>query len=131
MEETVREALKVIFEALKTGKVERFAQFIAPEVVWEVPGRSIFSGEYRGPDGCARLILQRRELAGNSLRPFGDDIGITPHHGVLMYAVRAERNGRQHLSHEIMVAGYGPNGIEAIHHYIYELYEFDEFWSEP
>lgn len=25
--------------------------------------------------------------------------------------------------------GYGPKGIEAIHDYIYELHEFDEFWS--
>ncbi len=48
-----------------------------------------------------------------------------------MYAVRAERNGRQHLSHEIIVAGYGSQGIEAIHHYIYDLHAFDDFWSGP
>jgi uncharacterized membrane protein YphA (DoxX/SURF4 family) len=28
-------------------------------------------------------------------------------------------------------AGYGSKGIEAIHDYIYELHEFDEFWSGP
>jgi uncharacterized membrane protein YphA (DoxX/SURF4 family) len=28
-------------------------------------------------------------------------------------------------------AGYGPKGIEAIHDYIYELHEFDEFWLRP
>jgi hypothetical protein len=28
-------------------------------------------------------------------------------------------------------AGYGPKGIEAIHDFIYELHEFDEFWSGP
>ncbi len=28
-------------------------------------------------------------------------------------------------------AGCGPKGIEAIHDYIYELHEFDEFWSRP
>jgi hypothetical protein len=28
-------------------------------------------------------------------------------------------------------AGYGPKGIEAIHDYIYELHEFDDFWSGP
>ncbi len=40
-----------------------------------------------------------------------------------MYAVRAERNGRRHPSHEILVAGYGSKGIE--------VHKFDEFWLGP
>ncbi len=82
MEETVREALKVIFEALKTGNVERFAQFIAPEVVWEMPGRSVFSGEHRGPTRALGLFFSG---ASSQATVFGHSVTISESHPTTVF----------------------------------------------
>jgi hypothetical protein len=127
-EQQVRDALVVVFEAIKTGKFDRLDAAIHPSTYWELPGKSRFAGHYVGPEVCARFIARRRAASPDRFQPFGEDIAITPFHGVLMFAVRTEVAGQQLMTHEIVVAGYGEEHIEAIHHYIYELDAFDAFW---
>ncbi len=128
-EEDVRSALLSIFQALKTGDSDPFKSFITNETYWEVAGKSPFAGKYVGPDECARIILARRGRSDPPLEPFGEDIAVSPYHGILMFAARGHRHQRTHLSHEIIVAGYGPDSFAGIHHYIYQLHKFDAFWT--
>jgi hypothetical protein len=118
----------VILEALRTGDLSRLASAIHPATYWEVPGKSRFAGQYAGPAACAQFIIARRASASDRFEVFGDDMGITPFHGVLMFAVRSRSAGRELTTHEIIVAGYGQDHLQGIHHYIYELDAFDAFW---
>lgn len=123
-------ALHSIFHAFQTGDTGGLKAFMSPDTSWEVPGRSEFSGKYIGPEECISMIEKRRRCSTPQLDVFGEDIATTTHHGVLMFAVTDHRASKRLTSHEIIVAGHGKYAINEIHHYIYELHEFDTFWKD-
>jgi hypothetical protein len=127
-EHQVRTSLLILLEALRTGDLTRLGQAIHPATYWAFPGKSRFAGQYAGPQACAQFINARRSASSQRFQLFGEDIGITPFHGVLMFAVRSRLGDQEITSHEILVAGYGEEHFAGIHHYIYELDAFDAFW---
>ena len=128
-EHQVRTCLLILLEALRTGDLARLDQAIHPATYWEFPGQSPFAGQYAGPKACAQFIQSRRNSSEQGFHLSGDDIGMTPFHGILLFALRSRHGDRELLSHEILVAGYGRDHIEGIHHYVYELDAFDAFWA--
>lgn len=126
----VEKALRSFFHAFASGETDALRKYLNEETYWEVPGRSRFSGRYLGPDACIRIIKARRERSEPPLRVFGRDVAVTDFHGVVMFAVTGHRDSNSFTSHEIVVAGYDDqDAFRGIHHYVYELNEFDVFWE--
>ena len=131
-EQQVRSALLILLDAIRIGDLSRFDQAVHSSTYWEFPGKSRFSGQYAGPKACSLFITARRNASAERFQVFGEDMGITPFHGILAFAVRSRRSAQELTTHEILVAGYGEDHFEGIHHYIYELDAFDAFWPpEP
>jgi hypothetical protein len=94
-----------------------------------VLGRSVLAGKHQGSEEIAKFIRNWHDKSAGSLQPFGEDISISDHHGVLMYAVRAQCRDEAFVSHEIIVGGLGEDAIEIHFLYVFEHHKFDEFWS--
>jgi ketosteroid isomerase-like protein len=118
-----------LFESFNRGDAEELAAFIGDSVALRIPGESTLAGTYLGLASIASLFRKRMELATGSLVFFGKDVAVSEHHGVLLYAAEAQRDGKSFLSHELVVAGVDAGRISILFLYVFEWDAFDRFWT--
>src|SRR3989442_3676983 len=90
-EELIRAGLK----AFGSGDVESMRQFFAPDVIWHVPGRSQFSGDYKGQDEVLGLFARLFEFTGGTFRLDVHHVMANDEHGVGLSTPTAERGGKR------------------------------------
>ena len=98
-EELIRAGLK----AFGSGDVESMRQFFAPDVVWHVPGRSQFSGDYKGQDETLGLFARLFEFTGGTFRLDVHDVLANDEHGVVLSIATAERGGKRLSSKSVQI----------------------------
>ena len=126
-EELLREA----FAAFQRGDMEALqTRYFADDIRYHVAGRSPVSGDYEGTAQVLGLFGRLFELSGGTLRIELHDVLANDEHGVALFALRAERAGRQLNDNEILISHPTPDGKAA------EVWTvssnpdaFDEFWS--
>jgi uncharacterized protein len=126
-EELLREA----FAAFQQGDLAALQnKYFAADIRYHVAGRSLISGDYQGIDEVFGFFGRLFELSEGSLRLDLHDVVANDQHGVALFAVHAERNGRQLADNEILIAHPGPDGKAAeIWTQPADQYASDEFWS--
>jgi ketosteroid isomerase-like protein len=86
--------IKRLITAIATRNREDFAACLAPNVVLHVPGSTLISGTFRGFDEVMEALARVSEMSGESLRIRLHDVLANDQHGIVMYDVSAQRDGK-------------------------------------
>jgi uncharacterized protein len=126
-EDLLREA----FAAFQRGDLAALqSKYFAEDIRYHVPGRSQISGDYEGIDEVFGFFGRLFELSGGTLRLEVHDVLANDEHGVALYTVRAEREGRELVDNEVLIAHPTPDGKAAeVWTQSADQYAYDEFWS--
>jgi len=126
-EELLREA----FAAFQQGDLAALqSKYFAADIRYHVAGRSSISGDYQGIDEVFAFFGRLFEISGGTLRLELHDVLANDQHGVALFAVHAEREGRLFAGNEILIGHLSPDGkaTEVWTHPV-DQYASDEFWS--
>src|SRR5438445_2887869 len=124
-EELIRAGLK----AFGSGDVESMRQFFAPDVIWHVPGRSQFSGDYKGQDEVLGLFARLFEFTGGTFRLDVHDVLANEEHGVVLSTATAERGGKRLNDNGVQVLHLRDGKVTESWLHPGDLYAADEFFS--
>lgn len=99
--------VRAMHAAFLAGDLTAVAGFFAGDAVWELPGRGVLAGEYKGPEAIVGFLARAFELSGGTLRLdlyslAGDDWGA-----LHVQRVTAEHGGRrldcvEALAHQVV-----------------------------
>jgi len=105
-------------------------KFFAEDVRYHVSGRSPLSGVYDGVDQVLGLFIHLFELSGGTLSLELHDVLANDEHAVLLYAISAERDGKQLHRNEVTIAHIGPDGrVTEAWLQSSDQHAVDQFWS--
>jgi ketosteroid isomerase-like protein len=98
--------IRTVVEEFQRGDLAAVATHFAPDAVWELPGRGVLAGEYKGPEAIVGFLARSFELSGGTLRLEVMDVLASPTGGAHVQRVTADHQGRrldcvEILAHEI------------------------------
>lgn len=73
--------VRTLIDEFSRGDLAAVATHFAPDAVWELPGRGVLAGEYKGPDAIIGFLARSFELSGGTLRLQVMDV-LAGQHGV-------------------------------------------------
>jgi ketosteroid isomerase-like protein len=125
------ELLRESFAAFQRGDMEALQNtYFAEDIKYHVAGRSQVAGDYEGVGAVLGLFARLFELSGGTLTVELHDVVANDDHGVALFALRAERNGRTLDDNEILTAHPTADGKAAeVWTVTNDPYGFDEFWG--
>ena len=96
-----------LIEEFLSGDLTAVATHFAPDAVWELPGRGVLAGEYKGPEAIVGFLARSFELSGGTLRLQVIDVLASESGAAHVQRVSAEHQGRrldcvEVLAHEIV-----------------------------
>jgi ketosteroid isomerase-like protein len=74
---------------------EAVAGCLAEDVVLNVPGTTLVSGRFQGREEVLEALGRFAEMGGERLRVRLHDVLANETHGIVMYDVKAERDGKE------------------------------------
>jgi ketosteroid isomerase-like protein len=87
--------VKTMVTAIATRDRETVIECMTHDVVLHVPGRTLVSGTFKGRDDVIEALERLAVLGGERLRIRLHDVLANDQHGIVMYDVKAERDGRE------------------------------------
>ena len=125
------ELLRQAFAAFQRGDMEALqTRYFADDIRYHVSGRSPVSGDYEGTAQVLGLFGRLFELSGGTLRIELHDVVANDEHGVALFTLHAEREGRQLDDNEVLVSHATADSKAAeIWTQAGDQYAVDEFWS--
>ncbi|MGO8959663.1 MAG: nuclear transport factor 2 family protein [Streptosporangiaceae bacterium] len=125
------ELLQQAFAAFQRGDMEALqTRYFADDIRYHVSGRSPVSGDYEGTAQVLGLFGRLFELSGGTLRIELHDVVANDEHGVALFTLHAEREGRQLDDNEVLISHPTPDGKAAeVWTQAGDQYAVDEFWS--
>ncbi|MGB9376224.1 MAG: nuclear transport factor 2 family protein [Mycobacteriales bacterium] len=98
--------IRTMVDEFRRGELDRVATHFAPDAVWDLPGRGVLAGTYKGPDEIVGFLARAFELSGGTLSVEVMDVLASEAGGCHVQHVTAHRDGRQLdcvevLAHEI------------------------------
>lgn len=123
------EALRKAYEAASRGDIEPVRNILADEIVWHLPGRNQFSGDYSGKEAVFDVFERRREFAGPSFAMEVHDVLANDDHVVDLLVMRAERGGRSLHYRSVGVYNMRDGKIVEAWAHNDDQNAVDEFWS--
>ena len=123
--------LREAFAAFMRGDLEALqTKYFAEDIRYHVAGRSQIAGDYEGIGEVLGFFGRLFELSGGTLRLEVHDVVANDEHGVALFKVLAERDGKQLADDEILIAHPTADGKAAeIWTQSTDVYTSDEFWS--
>jgi ketosteroid isomerase-like protein len=123
--------LREAFAAFMRGDLEALqTKYFAEDIRYHVAGRSQIAGDYEGIGDVLGFFGRLFELSGGTLRLELHDVVANDEHGVALFKVLAERDGKQLADDEILIAHPTADGKAAeIWTQSTDVYTSDEFWS--
>ncbi|HET6915630.1 MAG TPA: nuclear transport factor 2 family protein, partial [Acidimicrobiales bacterium] len=97
------ELLRSGYEAFSTGDMETVAKLFAPDIRWNISGRSQISGTYTGHDEVFGFFGKLMELTGNTFSVAIHDLLASDDHVVVIVKESGTRNGTSLESDEVHV----------------------------
>jgi ketosteroid isomerase-like protein len=96
-----------VIDAFSRGDLATVATHFSPDAVWDLPGRGVLAGEYKGPDAIVGFLARAFELSGGTLRLEVLDVLASERGGAHVQRVTADHDGRhldcvEILAHEIV-----------------------------
>jgi len=117
------------YAAFQSGDLESLRSLLAPDVVWNVPGRNRFAGIFRGVDDVLKLFMQQFQETNGTFRVEVHDILANDDHAVALATVSAERNGKSVSDRYTHVAHFKEGKLTESWICDENLYAIDEFWA--
>lgn len=111
------------------GGQEPVRAMLAPDVVWHVPGRSVFAGDYVGRDEVLRYFAARRRLAHATFRIAVRRVLADGEHVVIFAGGQFERDGRTVGWEIVGVFRILAGAIAACWVLPFDQYAYDEIWA--
>ena len=123
--------LREAFAAFMRGDLEALqTKYFAEDIRYHVAGRSQIAGDYEGIGEVLGFFGRLFELSGGTLRLELHDVVANDEHGVALFKVLADRDGKQLADDEILIAHPTADGKAAeIWTQSTDVYTSDEFWS--
>jgi ketosteroid isomerase-like protein len=117
-----------VVDAFQRGDLPTVAARFAPDAVWDLPGRGVLAGEYKGPDAIVGFLARAFELSGGTLRLEVLDVLGSDRGAAHVQRVTADHDGRhldcvEVLAHEIV------DGLIVRTHHRPDAYAIDAFFS--
>jgi hypothetical protein len=125
------ELLRESFAAFQQGDMAALQnKYFAADIRYHVAGRSSISGDYQGIDEVFAFFGRLFELSGGTLRLELHDVVANDQHGVALFTVSAEREGRLFAGNEVLIGHVSPDGkATEVWTQPVDQYASDEFWS--
>lgn len=121
--------MKRMLQAFGAGDMATLSQLFAEDIVWRMPGTSIFAKEYRGRQEVFGLFGWMMEASGGTFKVESRDMLVSDAGGVLLDRVTAARNGR---TLDVLLAlhltihdGRVVEGVD----YLHQEHLWDAFWA--
>jgi ketosteroid isomerase-like protein len=123
------ELIRSGYEAFSKGDMETIANLFAPDIRWNISGRSLISGTYNGHDETFAFFGRIMELTDGTFTVAVHDLLASDDHVVVLAKESASRNGKSLESDDVHV-WHIENG-KAVEYWALsnDQYEVDEFWA--
>ncbi len=121
--------LRSAHEAFTKGDTEALKRIIDPEIVWEIPGKSLVSGQHRGYEELFAYFGKLREVTGGTFKVVLTDTLVSERHVVLLEAIRATRDGKTLDVELVLIAQIREGRIAHVRDRFSDQYAWDEFWK--
>jgi ketosteroid isomerase-like protein len=127
--QALAESLGAQYPRVVAGDAGAASQLFAKGAVLHVPGRSVVSDDYRGPDGIASYFAKMAELSGGTLKIELGDVSGEDDRTIAWQSVAASRAGGAFSDEQCLRIRGGKDGIEEVWLYPSDLEAHDEFWG--
>jgi ketosteroid isomerase-like protein len=117
-------------ESFARGDVEALREFMADDVVWHEPGRSILGGDYKGPDGVLDLLHKLQDRSHGTFKVEIVDLLANPERAIAIQEESARRGDRELDMASAVEFEIHQGKITEVTVYHADTYHFDEFWSQ-
>ena len=122
--------MKAFIEALQPGDTTAAKDLLADHVVMMIRGKSLLSGEYRGPDGVLELLSKMDELANGTHKVVGTlALMVHNNHIHTVVAETATRNEQTLRYNRALIFEVSNDKIVMGQAFEDDQYAFDAFWS--
>ncbi len=122
----LRKALDLLLAGDLTTLV---AECFDDEVVWHVPGRNLYSGEYEGKQGVVAFIGKMSELSGGTLQLQPIELLASDDYAAGYYLMRATRNDNTLEWNRFNLYRVRDGKIAEAWTHESDQYAVDTFWS--
>lgn len=85
----------LVLDAFASGDIDTLERYIAPDVVWHLPGEGALSGDHRGRDSVITLVKSIVEATNGTFRIEPIAIAASGNHGFSWQRVTATREGAE------------------------------------
>jgi uncharacterized protein len=82
------------YTAFQNGDLDTVRALFAPDIVWNVPGKSHLAGSYRGVDDTIGLFLRQFDETAGNFKVEVHDILANDEHAVALAKVSARKEGK-------------------------------------
>ena len=118
------------FERFAGGDPAGMLELFAPDALWQVPGTSAMSGDYRGLEEIIAFLRRTAELTGGTYRVELLWVVADEDHAVAVYRAQGERDGGRSLDIEqALLIGVEDGRWAHVRAQPLDQAAFDAFWS--
>jgi ketosteroid isomerase-like protein len=116
-------------ESFARGDLEALQEFMADDVVWHEPGRSVLGGDYKRPEGVIELLRKLQDLSNGTFKVEIVDLLANAERAVAIQEESAQRGDRELDMASAVEFEIHHGKITEVTVYHADTYHFDEFWS--
>lgn len=115
--------------AVRKGQRSLAAELFADDADFFVPGKSLLSGVYEGPEGAFELYEKATELSGGTLKSYLHDVVANDRHAFAIENFMASRGGRNLDIRDVTIFHVIDGRVAGGTRLLSDPYRHDEFWS--
>ena len=120
-----------LYATIQQGDIEALERFVAPDIVFEVPGDSPNAGRYEGVAAFKAFLAGAAERTQGSLRLALHDVAVGGGHVIAVATYTAQRPGRKPLENNLCHLMRVERGRVAYSRfYTGDQYAVDAFWKD-
>jgi ketosteroid isomerase-like protein len=103
--------------------------YLAPNIVWHVPGRGQLAGDFTGVGEVLGFFGKTMELSNGTFRLEVHDVLANDEHAAVLSTITAEREGRSLHSNGVQILHIQDG--RAVESWLHpdDQYAVDEFWA--
>ncbi|HUF53140.1 MAG TPA: nuclear transport factor 2 family protein [Dehalococcoidia bacterium] len=118
-----------VIRAIATRNREALEDCLTQDVVLHVPGTTLVSGTFKGREEVLEALGHFAQMGGPSLSIRLHDVLANERHGIVMYDVSAEREGKAISYRHIDIYHFRDGRIRDVTGCPYDLNAFEELYG--
>lgn len=117
------------YEAFAKGDLEGVGTLFSDDIVWHVPGKNQFSGDYKGVQEVIGFFGKTMEWANGTFKVQTHDIIANDTHGIGLVTASGERDGKRWTDNQVHVLHLTDGKVVEYWGHPGDQYATDEFWG--